>query len=86
MNEKHVALAAKLYGARQVLKDLWGDEYAAKIEAPMKVLQMLADAQSSSVTETAVNEAKHSANNYQVEHALVMLAAAVEILDAREER
>lgn len=86
MNEKHVALATKLYDARQILKDLWGDEYAAKIEAPMKVLQMLADAQSSSVTETAVNEAKHSANNYQVEHALVMLAAAVEILDAGKER
>lgn len=81
MSEAHIKLAARLYDARTALKSLWGEEYAAKIEAPMEVLKKLAEAQGVSVIEAAMKEAKHSADNYLVGQALVMLAAAVEILE-----
>ena len=81
MSESHIMLASKLYNARKTVKDLWGDEYAVKIAAPMEVLEQLAEAQGVGVIHAALNEAKHSVENYQGGHALLMLAAAVEIIE-----
>ena len=84
MTEAHIKLAARLYDARTALKSLWGDEYHAKIAVPMQELQKSANRQGLQIIPAAMNAAKHFTDRYEGGTALIILAAAVEILEPSE--
>lgn len=72
--EKQVRLAAQLYQARDAVRRLLGDKYAAKMAELGQPLQRLADARGTTVLKEAIGAARAVSGV----DSLMILAAAVE--------
>lgn len=81
MSEAHIKLTAKLYDARATVRTMWGDKYAEGIKAPMKGLQKVATAHGVDIIQAALLASKDLAEQHRGPEALIILAAAVEILE-----
>lgn len=72
--EQQVRLAAQLYQARDAVRRLLGDKYAAKMVELGESLQRLADARGTTVLKEAIGAARAVSGM----ESLLILAAAVE--------
>lgn len=80
--EQQVVLAAQLYQARDAVRRLLGDKYAAKMAELGECLQRLADVRGTTVLKEAIGAARAVSGL----DSLLILAAAVERAEPTTER
>ena len=81
MTQQAIMIAAKLYQCRASLRALWGGSYHARIADPMRRLKESSDRRGVGVLELAQKLAKAYSDEHQGFAAIVILVAAVEILE-----
>ena len=76
-----IQMAGQFYDARDTLKRLWGDQYAAKIAVPTQELKAAAEKRGTGILDEALVAIRHYVDRNEGGTVLIILAAALEILE-----
>lgn len=80
-HETIIGIMDKLYRARRTLKTVWGENYHARMEMPMRLLKSAAEKDGDNVLIAAIGIGKDFISRHEADAALIIFAAAVDILE-----